>query len=624
MTANGSIFRFGATPSPDGKWIAFDDKRHELWITNLESKESKKVATSENGTFYQMRWSPDSCWLAYTVNAANGYHQIWLYSIADDTHVPATSDRVDSMNPVWSPDGKWLYFLSHRHFESSVQSPWGQRQPEPYFEQTLRIYMIALEQGLRSPFQPSDELNMLAGEETKAEKNGAESVREKEKSKTSEQKGAGVKTTVNVEVNVEVEGLIERLFEVPLSAKNYWGLSLTDKHLYWGERTTGSQPKYHIKAIEIKNQDIEVQTIFSDVRGYELSHDKKKMLVRKNDLFYVFDANGEAPKKSEKQRVPLNGWSFAIEPREEWRQMLTETWRLERDYFYDPTLHGVDWQSHLERHLPLVERIRDRDELDDLIAHLIGELAALHTGIRGGDKRSSPEYVHIGTLGVRLVPTKDGMRIDHIYRSDPDYPNQRGPLERPDLGISEGDIIEEINGVATTAVEHPSLLLKNQVGRQVLLRVRSPESKAGPAPKEKAKTEGTGEKAEEKSRDVIVVPISSARENHLRYGEWEYQRRLIVDEKSKGQIGYVHLRAMSGENYTEWVKNFYPIFNRNGLIVDVRHNRGGNIDSWILEKTDPAGVVLLAAAGRQALLEHATRLPRTYGRSLQRAHRVRW
>ena len=558
ITDNGNVFRYGATPSPDGKKIAFDDKHHDLWITDLETKESTRIATSDYGEFYYLRWSPDSRWLAYTANAANGYLQIWLYSLTGDTHIPATSDRVDSMYPAWSPDGKWLYFLSHRHFESLVSSPWGQRQPEPYFEQTQKIYLLALQEGLRSPFQPSDELDKAESKEEKDEGNNGNGKAEEDAKKV-------------VEVKIELEGLTDRIFEVPLPSKNYWGLSVTEKHLYWLERSSGKQPKNHLKSIKIENQDLEVETILSNVRGYQLSSDGKKLLVRKENRFYVCEAKGEAPKKLEKQRVPLSGWRFAIEPREEWRQMLTEAWRLQRDYFYDPKLHNVDWQAQLERHLPLVERLRDRDELDDLIAHLIGELAALHTGLRGGDKRNSSEYVSIASLGARLTPTDDGLRIEQIYRSDPDYPDERGPLERPDLGIREGDIIQAINGVEVGTVDHPQLLLKDQVGKQVLLRVQ--------AGKVKSKA-----KAEAEAKELIVEPISSYQESQLRYGAWEYQRRLRVEEKGKGEIGYVHLRAMSGENYTEWVKNFYPVFNRNGLIVDVRHNRGGNIDSWILEK----------------------------------------
>ncbi|MCK7476502.1 MAG: S41 family peptidase [Candidatus Moduliflexus flocculans] len=189
-----------------------------------------------------------------------------------------------------------------------------------------------------------------------------------------------------------------------------------------------------------------------------------------------------------------------------------------------------------------------------------------------------------------------------MFRSDPEYQDNLSPLGKPMSAIREGEIISGINGVPTLSVPDPSLLLRNTAGQQVLLEIKP--AAGGAACKE------------------IVVPITPGAEADLRYSEWEYTRRLEVEKASKNEIGYVHLRAMGGDNYTEWVKNFYPVFDRKGLIIDVRHNRGGNIDSWILEKLLRQGLVLLAGPGRQADLEHAARLPRPPGRPVQRAHRL--
>jgi tricorn protease len=246
--------------------------------------------------------------------------------------------------------------------------------------------------------------------------------------------------------------------------------------------------------------------------------------------------------------------------------MLVEAWRLQRDYFYDPGLHGVDWPVVLERHLPLADRVSDRDELNDLIAHMVSELSALHIYVWGGDARRGSDDISVASLGAVLTRDEraQGYRVDHVYRSDPDYPETLSPLARPEVNVAEGDIIEAINGVPLVSVADPAVLLKNQAGKQVLLKVKSMPSRG--------------------SREVIVKPLTPDQAADLRYDEWEYTRRLMVEEMGKGDIGYVHLRAMGGSNYSEWVRNFYPVYDRKALIVDVRHNGGGNIDSWILEK----------------------------------------
>ncbi|MGZ5487092.1 MAG: S41 family peptidase, partial [Candidatus Aminicenantales bacterium] len=323
-----------------------------------------------------------------------------------------------------------------------------------------------------------------------------------------------------------------------------------------------------LQAVEIKNRNIQAKTLVEDVRNFELSADGTKLLVRKGSDIYVIDAGTAqpTPQTLTERRVDLSKWTFSIDPREEWRQMFVDAWRMERDYFYDRNLHNVDYQGLLERHRPFADRVSDRSELNDLLAHLVGELSALHTFVRGGDVRQPADNVTPGSLGARLVrdEAKGGYRIDHIYRSDPEYKDNLSPLGKPMSAIREGEIITAINGASTLGVPDPSLLLRNTAGQQVLLEVKPA---AGGA-----------------VRKEIVVPITPYAESDLRYAEWEYTRRLEVEKSGKGDIGYVHLRAMGNANYTEWVKNFYPVFDRKGLIIDVRHNNGGNIDSWILEK----------------------------------------
>jgi tricorn protease len=224
-------------------------------------------------------------------------------------------------------------------------------------------------------------------------------------------------------------------------------------------------------------------------------------------------------------------------------------------------MHGVDWNAVRDKYLPLVDRVTTRDELSDLIGRAVGELSALHTSVFGGDLRKGPDDVPVASLGARLTRVERGYRIEHVYRGDPDYPNELSPLADPALGIAEGEVITAVNGVATSSVADIGELLRNQAGQQVLL------SLAG---------------ARGQTRNVVVTPTED--EFALRYADWEQSRRQEVEAKTNGTIGYVHLRAMGPGDITAWYRQFYPVFNRAGLIIDVRHNNGGNIDSFILEK----------------------------------------
>jgi tricorn protease len=220
----------------------------------------------------------------------------------------------------------------------------------------------------------------------------------------------------------------------------------------------------------------------------------------------------------------------------------------------------------LDKYLPVVDRVRSRAELADLQSQMAGEISALHTFVRGGDQRAGPEDVQTATLGARLSRDEraGGYRVEHIYRSDPDLPDQSSPLVRMGVNVREGDVITAVNGAPALSEPDIGALLRNQADKQVRLTVRQ----AGDAA----------------PRDVIVRPITVQRDADLRYDEWEYTRRLATDSLGGGAIGYVHLRAMSAGNLTEWYREFYPVFNRQGLIVDVRHNQGGNIESFVLEK----------------------------------------
>jgi tricorn protease len=549
LTDNGKILRFDGVPSPDGKFIAYTDKNDMLWIYDIEKKIHTKVYDDGEERIINLSWSPDGQWLAFVAAAKNWFQQIRAYNVRTSKTVTFTTDRYDNFSPSWSPDGKWLYFLSNRHLVSLVSSPWGVRQAEPYFDRKTKIYLIPLVKGLRSPFRPEDEL-----------------VRDSSKADTATAKKDKKKTSDSIVVKIDADKIENRIMDVPIPPGNYTDLSVTGDHLFWLSREDVSKGKKSLVSAKIDNEEHDVDTLVGDVKNYEMSADRKKLMIRKGDAIYVFDADGKKPSDLGKAKVKLDDWTFTIDPRLEWRQMFIEAWRLERDYFYDRNMHGVDWPAMLNKYLPLVKRITDRDELTNLLGQLISELTSLHMYVFGGDARRSEEDYPPATLGAFLTRDDDagGYVIDHIYLSDPDRPDKRSPLAQPDLNISDGDIIVSINGVPTLSVADPYLLLRHEAGKQVLLEIKSSSAND--------------------TRRVIVVPITQREDRDLRYGEWEFTRRQMVDQQSDSTIGYVHLRAMSAADFTQWAREFYPIYLRQGLIIDVRHNNGGSIDSWILER----------------------------------------
>lgn len=543
ISSDGEILRYAGTPSSDGKWIAYDDLGNNMYVLNISTGLSKKISSNEEG-IRDFSWSPDSKWLAFVQAAKNTMAQIKIYNVETGTSFDLTTDRANSFNPRWSQDGKFIYFLSDRSFTSLVGSPWGTRQPEPYFDASEKLYHIALKNGIRSPFREADELqndNPDDSKKTNKKKNGKED---------------------KLVVSIDQAGIQQRIMEVPIKAGNYYGLEINKKALYLMSRETGVNAKSHLSVVKIDNKEIKLKPILSEVNSFELAEKGEKILVRKGRNYYMIKAGTEKVNNLSKSKINLSGWRFAITPKEDWTQIFTDAWRMERDYFYDKNMHGVDWDAMHAKYLPLVDRITTRNELSDLIGRFVGELSALHTSVRGGDQRRDDKNISVASLGAEFSRDEKnkGYRIDYIYKTDPDYPNEKSPLDDPYLDVRIGDVVTKVNGRdALTAIDIGELI-RNQVDKQVRITL-------------KRATE---------TRDIIVKPIRN--EFNLRYRDWEYGKRLEVEKKGNNEIGYLHLRAMGSRDLSQFYREFYPVFNKAGLIVDVRYNNGGNIDSFILEK----------------------------------------
>jgi tricorn protease len=555
LTRDSVVRRWHLYLSPDGKSIAFDDKRARLSILDLATRKIRVIDEAHFGgddIYVSVNWSGDSKTLAVgRPDSREGRAQIVLLA-ADGSHKEVvTSDRYESASAVFSRDGKWLYFLSNREFVASPEAPWGDRNMGPVFDRRTKIYALALQAGNRFAFQPPDELSKDDPGEKDEKKGG--------KSKT--------ESKPPVLPSIAWNGLAERLYEVPNSAGNYRSLDLDDKRLYFLDGTSDPDTHPQLKTLAIGNQGDEPQTFAGNIGRYQLSADGKKVLLVKwrehgaGDMFVV-DAGDKAPEKMDKSKVRISDWRLAVEPRAEWRQMFDDAWRMHREFSFDPGMRGVDWSAVHARYQPLLARVADRNELEDLIGQMTAELGILHSQVRGGDKRKDDEVAASSSLGANLVAVAGGLRVAHIYRSDPELPNERAPLARPSVDVREGDVLTAINGQPVRNTADLAAALANQAGKQVLLAI----SRNGNLHK------------------AVTTPVDSRGEYGLRYGDWEQSRRERVLESGKGRIGYLHLRAMGSGDIADFAREFYTNIYRDGLIIDVRRNNGGNIDSWIIEK----------------------------------------
>lgn len=548
LTRNSKMLIWWLQPSPDGKWIVYNDKEEVMRIIDAATGALKFELKDPEFGFGDHAWSPDSRYLAYSHSIENTVSQISVVEVATGKISELTTPRLESFTPTWTKDNKWFYFLSERNLRTQVASPWGARQPEPYYSETRGIYALPLTADLAFPFVQKDPWSAEMEAEPEAEP----------KSKDGKKKiPAPAAPTVNWQYATQ------HLFQAPVKFGNIGSLQASEDHLYWmdfGDKTWGKGKLFALKMdYSARTEPVEVA---NDIDGFEISGNRKKILISGEKGLHVGEANG-GKVDMEKSKVELSNWNFLIDPVEDWKQMLTDAWRMERDYFYDHNMHGVDWPAVKKQHEALLDRVTDRYELDDLLAQMVSELSALHTFVYGGEKRTSADQIQTGFLGAQLTTDAKGVKISHIYQNDPDYLDKLSPLKRSDLVIEEGDIITAIDDVPVKNALHISELLANKVGVPVKLGLVN-----------KAQT----------AYQQTVKPISADAEADLRYSEWELSRRQLTDKLGNNEIGYIHLRAMGGRDMDDFVKQFYPVFDRKALILDVRHNRGGNIDSWVLEK----------------------------------------
>lgn len=587
VTRGATSQRETLSASPDGRWLAHTDRDGRLWLTDLKAEGYPTRELDHNrmdGRFDELTWSADGTAIAFTRAVGTVTRsQLVLLRLADGHQQVLTSDRYDTDSPAFSPDGRWLYFASNRHFAvTGNPSPWGDRNLGPYFDRRTRLYALALQPGLRAPMAVPDELTggtgaapagtpgpagAAAAVAAPAAAAAAASAPAAPARSAAPLAAAGRTRSLPA---IVWEGLAARLHELPAAPGNYRALRTDGRRMWLLDTEYGTERRTSLKTFALEPGEARLETVSPDVREFALSADGRRMMVVRSaggpgsaPEILLVEAGPRLPGETARLQVRWADWSIATDPKAEWRQMFADAWRMQREHFYDRDMHGVDWVAVRRRHEPLLERVTDRVELAELLAQMVSHLGALHSQVSAPDLRSGPEEPVLASLAAELRRVEAGWRIDRILRGDPELPTEASPLGAPGLEIAEGDVITAINGRAADGAPDPAELLRGQAGRQVLLALR---------------------KADGRTAQAVVVPVSLARERQLRLLDWRQSRLRTTLQASQGRIGYLHLRAMGREDIADFAREFYAHADRDGLVIDMRFNGGGNIDSWVLEK----------------------------------------
>lgn len=560
LTHDAKISRWQLVLSPDSKQIAYDDFNGDLFMLDIATETSQKVYSgqSEMSPYSDIVWSGDSQLLAITTNKyGDERSRIYLYNLKTQQGEVLTSDKYHSRSPAFSLDQQWLYFLSDREFTPVTSSPWGDRNMGTTFDRRTQIYAYALNAEAKFPFQKPNELADL-------ETHSQEDSEEPNGEAADKAENADAKDTDEEAQLVDWQGLQDRLWQVPVASGNYSNLAIAKRHLYVVDRVTEPGSKPVLKAIAQKPK-AKTSTFVSGISSYALSPDGKQLLIAKQsskkDQIYVVPAGSSFPASSTEHKVNASSWKLRITPQQEWLQIFHDAWVMHRDFFFDKSMRGLDWPAVKQKYLPLLERITDRSELNDVLAQMIGELNVLHSQVYGGDFPIDTSRPTAASLGANLIQDAKGVVIENIYDYDLELPANASPLRKPGTDALPGDRIKAVNGKTINTLEDLHNALLNQANRQVILTLER----------------------EDITHKTVVYPVTGRQDAKLRYRDWVANNQRNVAQASE-DIGYFHLYAMGKNDVADFAREFYAAYNKDGLIIDVRRNRGGNIDSWLLEK----------------------------------------
>jgi tricorn protease len=530
--------------APDGKRMAVSNKDGKLYAINVANKNVKEIADHEFGEIHYYTWSSDGSHLAFSMRDWNGYWSIYIWSVSDGKVRRITGEYFNEYAPAWGPDGNYLYYLADRQFAPLI-STWewnfaGNRE--------TGIYAMALRKDVKHPFPPeSDEVTM--GEKKDEEKD--------KKDKKDEKKKKSVK--------IDFDGISKRVTRVSIEDDNMRGLSVVDGYILFLKLGAGfyGRESYIKPSLQIYSiKDRELSTLVDEVENYALSADGKKVLVKQKNAYNLYDVK---PKVNEKKTVPTNGLMVDRVPAEEWAEIFEETWRRFRDFFYVKNMHGIDWKAIGDQYRPLLKHVAHRSDLNYVLGEMVAELSVGHAYIVGGDFQIPPRP-KVALPGARftLDAAAGRYKISNILKGNNEESRYRAPLTEVGVDACVGDYVMAIDREELKGSDNPYRLLQHKTD-PVILTLNSKPSLKG-------------------ASSVTYNPISS--EARLLYMEWVEGNRKRVEEMTKGQVGYIHLPDMGSNGIYEFIKWYYPQIRKEGMIVDVRSNGGGNVSQWIIERLD--------------------------------------
>jgi len=536
---DGPTFYYSPVWSPDNKRIAYTDKRLKLWYVDLATKKPVPVDSDTYDHFERSLtpdWSPDGKWLAYVKRLPNQLRAVFLYDVTAGKPHQVTDGRSDATPPVFSLDGKYLYFTASTNYGLNVG--WIDLSSA---ERPVRrsVYLVVLDRNGPTPFAPESD-----------EESGAAPAGSAGRDTTKKAADSVPRTTV------DLAGIDQRILALPVPQRDYSALAAgADGKLFYLEDVP-NQPGFTLHRFDLKERKAE--DFLAGVTGYWMSHDGKKLLYSApKDVYGIVATDGKASMGDGK--LDLSGMQVYVDPRAEWAQMFEEFWRIERDFFYDPGMHGANWPAVRERYRPWLTSVGHRDDLNYLIAQMMGEMEVGHNFVGGGDL-PKVDTVPVGLLGADYRVENGYYRFAQVYSGLNWNPNLRAPLTEPGVNVAVGDYLLAVGGRELRSSTNLYSLFENTVGKQTVLKVNARPSLEG-------------------ARTVTVVPIAS--EAALRNRAWVEGNVHLVDSLSGGRVAYVYMPNTAGAGYTSFTRYYFSQLDREATVIDERFNQGGDIADFV-------------------------------------------
>ncbi len=551
--------------SPDGDKLLYTDKRLNLWWMDLTHRRPLRVDTDTYDhppRTLDPVWSPDGRWIAYTKMLPNHLRAVFVYDTSNGQRHRLTDGMSDCIDASFSPDGQYLYFAA----STNVGQRAGWLDMSSYEREVRRdLYVVVLGGETASPLAPRSDEEEGAVDEEEGKKKGKGKGKGKGKDDEEDEE--------EVVVEIDFEGLDQRILGLPVDEGELFDLRAagTGKLFYLEQRDGDDGFTLHRYDME-ERESVE---FLSGVRAFTASADGAKLLVAlQGDSYKIVEADADPDGAAKADPLDLSGVKVWVDPRAEWDQMYTEAWRIFRDYFYDPDMHGIDWPAVGEAYRPWIAHVGHRDDLNYVLGEMMGELVAGHSYRWGGDY-PDVDSLNVGLLGADLAVEDGRYRITRILAGNNWEPYMRAPLTEPGVDVSEGDYLLAIDGVPLEAPDSPLRLLQGKANQQVVLRV--------------------GDRADGKgARDVTVVPAAS--EVGLRHRAWVEGNRARVDEATGGRVAYVYVPNTAWAGYTSFNRYYYAQLDKQAVILDERYNGGGSVADYMVD-----------VLGREILNYNATR-----------------